>query len=632
MTVASPPIKATISVRTQEIKPNRVPPLLMPFVLSIALAAFCFLPMAQQNPRLAWSVAGASAALLCFWGFLRRQVRQSGRALRYEFVPRAVHYVQMVMHSSVYAYWGWYWRTVYHFIPLIIAQIVFVYALDMLVCWSRRDKWILGFGPFPIVLSTNLFLWFKPDWFFLQFLMLATGVLCKEFLTWQREGRRAHIFNPSAIALFIFSVVLILTHGTHLTWGEEIAVSFDRPPHIYLEIFLLGLVVQGLFSVTLVTLSAASSLYLMNLFYTGSTGLYYFVDTNIPAAVFLGLHLLVTDPATSPRKNFGKIIFGAGYGIAAFAAYWLLGLWGVPTFYDKLVCVPILNLMVRMLDRWSDALASRIHWQLPKWNPRLANFAHMGIWICLFAVMTATGFLGGKHPGSDAEFWRTACADGKGAACTSWVRLEKISCYHGSGSACLVLGDALKEGQMVTRDLTEAGKVLARGCEVGVHDSCSNFNYLVAENKASFFEAACGKGDGESCFLLGSLYHSGIGVPRDDGKALAVMRQSCSSGWARGCGGLGEFYRAGWGTSADPELALKNFDHACGEGIAPSCFSASSMYRDRNDQTRAQARLRDACELSSDFYQSDAAYAIGDPTKTPQKVPAACSGFKLARM
>ena len=97
-----------------------------------------------------------------------------------------------------------------------------------------------------------------------------------------------------------------MTHNTHISWGEEIAVSFDRPPHIYVEIFILGLIVQALFSVTLVTLSAAAALYVLNLAYTGSTGLYYFVDTNIPVAVFLGLHLLVTDPATSPRREFRK--------------------------------------------------------------------------------------------------------------------------------------------------------------------------------------------------------------------------------------------------------------------------------------------------------------------------------------
>lgn len=317
--------------KREQIPSNRFPPLRLAFALILLLFVSSFLPEWNANLGLAWSIRGAASALLLLLFFVRQQAARTGRVLRYEFVPKPVHYVQFMMHSSIYAYWGWYWREVYHEIPLIVAQIVFVYALDMLVCWSRRDKWILGFGAFPIVLSTNLFLWFKDDWFFLQFLMLATGVLCKEFITWTREGRRTHIFNPSAIALFIFSLGLILTHSTHISWGEEIAVSFDNPPHIYLEIFLLGLVVQGLFSVTLVTLSAAAALYALNLVYTHSTGLYFFIDTNIPAAVFLGLHLLVTDPATSPRRNFGKIVFGMGYGVLVFGLYWFLTQVNVPT-------------------------------------------------------------------------------------------------------------------------------------------------------------------------------------------------------------------------------------------------------------------------------------------------------------
>ena len=310
----------------------------------------------RANPRLTGSFWGAAAALLVLLILLRRQVARNGRTLRYEFVPRPVHYVQLSMHTSIYLYWGWYWREVYHYAPLILAQIVFVYVLDMLVCWSRRDKWILGFGPFPIVFSTNLFLWFKDDWFFLQFLLMSTGVLCKEFVTWKRDGRRTHIFNPSAIALAIFSVGLLLTHSTHITWGEEVAVSLGRPPHIYLEIFALGLVVQALFSVTLVTLSAAAALFVMNLLYTGWTGVYQFVDSNIPIAVFLGLHLLVTDPATSPRRNPGKVLFGGLYGAGVFGLYSMLGWLGAPTFYDKLLCVPPLNLMVQPLDRAGAAI------------------------------------------------------------------------------------------------------------------------------------------------------------------------------------------------------------------------------------------------------------------------------------
>src|ERR1700690_3114658 len=118
--------------------------------------------------------------------------------------------------------WGWYWREVYHDVSLIAAQIVFAYALDMLVCWSRRDKWVFGFGPVPIVMSTNLFLWFKDDWFYLQFLLIATGILGKEFIKWKREGRLTHIFNPSAFSLCVFSIVLIATHSTGISWGQEI--------------------------------------------------------------------------------------------------------------------------------------------------------------------------------------------------------------------------------------------------------------------------------------------------------------------------------------------------------------------------------------------------------------------------
>jgi len=602
---------------------NRIPPLQIILGLDLLLACFVFLPVSSAHPRLAWSIGAAAVALLVSLFSLRRQVAGTGRVLRYEFLPKPVHYVQLTMHSCIYAYWGWYWREVYHQIPLIICQLVFVYALDMIVCWFRRDKWILGFGPFPIVLSTNLFLWFKPDWYFLQFLMLATGVLCKEFITWKRDGRRAHIFNPSAIALFVFSVGLIVTHSTHISWGEEIAVSFDRPPHIYMEIFLLGLVVQGLFSVTLVTLSAAASLYLLNVAYTGHTGLYFFIDTNIPAAVFLGLHLLVTDPATSPKKNFGKIVFGTGYGVLVFGLYWFLGLLGAPTFYDKLLCVPPLNLAVRALDRASAKLEE--WFRIPAWNPKTANFAFMGTWICLFAVMWSTGFLRGRHPGADEAFWRKACSEGRQSACATWVRLMNINCYHGIGQACLILGVASNEGQLIPRDQVQAGKNLAHACETGISSGCTRLLKLVAESNGSFFQGACDAGDGESCFLLGSLYYAGRGVPKDGNHAFALFQRSCSSDWPRGCSGLGECYRAGVGTAEDNARALDLFDQACRKGIASSCFSASEMYRTLDNASLARKRLREGCQISAGFAESGAAYAqAGSPPKVAS-LPAVCS-------
>jgi hypothetical protein len=71
----------------------------------------------------------------------------------------------------------------------MLGQLLFAYGFDILLSWSRQKKYVLGFGPFPIIFSTNLFLWFKDDWFYLQFLMIAVGFLGKEFVRWNRGGK-----------------------------------------------------------------------------------------------------------------------------------------------------------------------------------------------------------------------------------------------------------------------------------------------------------------------------------------------------------------------------------------------------------------------------------------------------------
>ena len=92
--------------------------------------------------------------------------------------PRPQHYIQMCCHLAVY-YWGWYWAPVYPFAPLLAAQLCFAYAFDILLAWTRRQPFSMGFGPVPIVFSTNLFLWFTDDWFAFQFLLIAVGFLGK---------------------------------------------------------------------------------------------------------------------------------------------------------------------------------------------------------------------------------------------------------------------------------------------------------------------------------------------------------------------------------------------------------------------------------------------------------------------
>jgi hypothetical protein len=574
----------------------------------------------REEPRLAGSFWGAASVILALLAIVYRKAR---RSFRYRVAPRPVHYVQMAMHSSIYIYWGWYWREVYHYAPLILAQVVFFYALDMLVTWWRGEEWILGLGPFPIVFSTNLFLWFRDDWFFLQFLMIATAVLCKHFVTWRRDGRRAHIFNPSALALALFSLVLLATHSTRISWAEEVAVSLGRPPYIYLCIFGTGMVVQSLFSVTLVTLSAAATLLLLNLAYTAVTGVYYFVDATIPIAVFLGLHLLVTDPATSPRRNTGKVIFGALYGAAVFCLYSILAWLGMPTFYDKLLCVPPLNLTVRWLDRVSvrvEAMLPDLNW-FAGWSPRRLNFAHMAVWIGVFACMWGAGLLGGRHPGASLDFWRQACEEGRRDACGTWIRASNVACLHGSGSACNQLGMAFDAGITLPRDPEQAGTALGRACDLKAPGACVSLVSLVRKDGEKVFLKHCNGGDGESCFLLASLYYAGGGVSKDYARSASLFRQACEAGWARGCGGLAELYQAGLGMPPDSDQAIRYFERACRAGIAASCYSAGRIYRARKDEASAGVRLRQACDLSQRAATDNAAYfragSVGPESSAP---------------
>jgi len=192
----------------------------------------------------------------------------------------------------------------------------------------------------------------------------------------------------------------------------------------------------------------------------------------------------------------------------------------------------------------------------------------------------------------------------------------------------MMLGIASKEGRPIPRDPVQAGKAFAHACELGLTNACSNLVAMVEESKGGFFQSACDGGDGESCFLLGSLSYSGRGVPKDGDRAFALLQKSCVAGWSRGCGGLGECYRAGVGTAVDNSRALENFEKACRAGIASSCFSASQMYRSSANEAAAQASLRQGCAISAGFVESSAAYdQPGAPAKAAT-IPPVCSSIE----
>ena len=506
--------------------PSPLRRLAIPISLGLALALISATDRVSDQLVLTRSVWAAAGALLAWCLVLALQARRDGRTLSLHVVLRPQHYVQAMLHISVLTYWGYHWRPVYDHAWLLVAQLLFAYAFDMLLAWSRRESYGLGFGPFPIIFSTNLFLWFRDDWFYLQFLMLAAGFMGKAFVRWERDGRRTHIFNPSAFSLGLFSVVLIATGTTSLTWGQEIASTLTLAPRIYLFLFAIGLVAMYAFSITLVAGTAAIVLFGASALYSAVTGVPYFIDSEIPSAVFLGLHLLVTDPSTSPRTPVGKAVFGLGYGLGVFLLYAVLGFLGVPTFYDKLLGVPLLNLSVRWIDRMVARL--REGERLPLVDAPLApaqtNLAFMTGWILFFGAMTLAGATDGRHRGDTLPFWEMTCGEGRAQACERLLQIQTNYCGDNAGWACNELGRYYAEGVVVTPDPDRARAAFAQACELRFQAGCLNLlrphDWLSSDPRPIDYR-----------LLLREAGPNLVDMPEP-----ALLTRACAHGWRSACG------------------------------------------------------------------------------------------------
>ena len=186
------------------------------------------------------------------------------------------------------------------------------------------------------------------------------------------------------------------------------------------------------------------------------------------------MHLLFTDPSTSPRTELGRIIFGFLYALAVIALYHVFLLSGVPPFYDKLLPVPVLNLCVRALDR---AAKSRHLRRLdptmiaPNLLGRRRNLAYIGVWVVVFTMMSAARGVGDTHRGQWLPFWLKACEQNRAGACAYLAGLETIGCRLGSGWSCNELGilEAERRG-----DRARAAAAFDRACRLGFSAGCDN--------------------------------------------------------------------------------------------------------------------------------------------------------------
>jgi hypothetical protein len=537
MVANSSPIAASRSVTSAAASFAAAPPTLSTqlsargaFLLNAAfvfgLVVLSQLPLLDERAGVRSSILGAAGVLLA-WSVLLFGVLRRGETVKLEIVLLRQHYLQAFLQGSLILYWGYYWREAYHAAPLIAAQLLFAYGFDSLLSWTHRRRYALGFGPFPIIFSITLFFWFKDPFFYWQFVMVAIGLAAKEFLRWKRDGINTHIFNPSSFPLAVVSVALLLADATDMTWGFSVAQTEFYPPHIYLALFLIALPGQFLFGVTPMTMAAVTTTFVFSQLYYLATGSYFFVDSHVPIAVFIGMNLLFTDPATSPRTLFGRLSFGVLYGLSTVFLYALLIGTNNPGFYDKLLQVPLLNLSVIALDRIARSPKLKAidpsSWSRD-WQPWRRHLAYMSVWAVAFGAMGASGYLGDEHPGQWTPFWEQACAANKREACLNLYFLHDGFCEDGSAWSCNEIGIMLAEHY---GNRPRAAAAFRRACTLQFATVCDNASALATASPL--------RHDAPTALDYRFILRGSKGPLRDERPAQLYAR-ACELGWPNSCG------------------------------------------------------------------------------------------------
>lgn len=315
----------------------------------------------------------ATFGLLLLWALgLWWSLRRRSLHLRPEVDFKPTHLLPALLQIAFLTYWGFYFAGVGEHLPYLLAQVAFAYAFDALLSASRNDgHFKIGAGVLPVVGSANLFVWYGGTDAWLGYVTVALAIASKTFI--QRDGR--HILNPSGFGVAVTGLLCLLMPSTFGFF--DISHQFNAGPSMLEVIFLLALIAELRVPVVLASIGA-----LVGLVLTVDTQLLV-QPTPLWGPVFLAIALLVTDPATMPRRPLGKLLFGLAYGVSVAILSTALGAAGESDFFGKVLTIPLLNLAVPWFDRAGE------RWQ-PSLLERKFNTLHVAAWVTLVVTLLFT--------------------------------------------------------------------------------------------------------------------------------------------------------------------------------------------------------------------------------------------------
>ena len=131
-------------------------------------------------------------------------------------------------------------------------------------------------------------------------------------------------------------------------------------------------------------------------------------------------------------------------------------------------------------------------------------------------------------------------------------------------------------------------------------------------------QAMTASGNAEAGYLLGSIWHKGLGVSRDFAKAREAYSAAAFLGNPKAMNELGLLYRDGLGVVADPVEAVAWFRVAAEYNLTDAMANRDALETDLQDRDRAAGRaLALRRELEIDLLSRD---KLGAPPKVPTRV------------
>ena len=146
-------------------------------------------------------------------------------------------------------------------------------------------------------------------------------------------------------------------------------------------------------------------------------------------------------------------------------------------------------------------------------------------------------------------------------------------CAQKDSAACFLNGVI-----SAANDSAKRNELIAQSCDLGFSIACYAMGILAADlgdisSAASFYQRGCDIGSSGSCHNLAVLYSNGLGVAKDQDKALELYEKACNDGFVNSCNNLAVLY-----LQIDYNKAAFYFEKACNDGKTAACQNLASLY------------------------------------------------------